>query len=46
MPIQNLRLGAQVTAYQQFNGASQNYDGYGRNASDNNSLFIYSWLAY
>jgi hypothetical protein len=46
MPIQNLRVGAQFTAYQRFNGASRNYDGFGRNASDNNSLFIYTWLAY
>jgi hypothetical protein len=46
MPIQYLRVGAQFTAYQRFNGASQNYDGFGRNASDNNSLFIYTWLAY
>jgi len=46
MPIQNLRVGAQFTAYQRYNGAAQNYDGYGRNASDNNSLFIYTWLAY
>ena len=29
-----------------FNGASQNYNGFGRNASDNNSLFIYAWFAY
>ena len=45
-PIQYLRVGAQYTAYSRFNGASQNYDGFGRNASDNNSLFIYTWLAY
>jgi hypothetical protein len=46
MPIQYLRIGAQYTAYGRFNGASKNYDGFGRNASDNNSLFIYTWLAY
>lgn len=45
-PIQYLRVGAQYTAYSRFNGASKNYDGFGRNASDNNSLFIYTWLAY
>ena len=45
-PIQYVRLGAQYTAYERFNGASKNYDGFGRNASDNNSLFIYTWLAY
>jgi hypothetical protein len=46
MPIQYLRLGAQYTAYSKFNGASRNYDGFGRNASDNNSLFVYTWVAY
>jgi hypothetical protein len=45
-PIQYLRIGAQFTAYNRFNGASRNYDGFGRNASDNNSLFLYTWLAY
>ena len=45
-PIQYLRVGAQFTGYNRFNGASKNYDGYGRNASDNNSLFLYTWLAY
>ena len=45
-PLQYLRIGAQFTGYNRFNGASGNYDGYGRNASDNNSLFLYTWLAY
>jgi hypothetical protein len=45
-PIQYVRIGAQFTAYNKFNGASQNYDGAGRNASDNNSLFLYVWGAY
>ncbi len=45
-PVQYLRVGAQYTAYSRFNGASKNYDGFGRNAHDNNSLFIYTWVAY
>ncbi len=45
-PFQYLRIGAQYTAYGRFNGASKNYDGFGRNASDNNTLIIYTWLAY
>ena len=45
-PIQYMRLGAQYTAYTRYNGASQNYDGFGRNARDNNSLFLYLWAAY
>lgn len=46
MPKQNIRLGAQYTAYGKYNGATDNYDGAGRNASDNNSLFLYAWFAY
>ncbi len=45
-PIQYLRLGAQYTGYTRFNGASTNYDGFRRNARDNNTLFLYAWLAY
>jgi hypothetical protein len=45
-PLQNLRVGAQYTAYSRYNGASTNYDGFGRNARDNNSLFLYTWLAF
>jgi len=45
-PVQYLRLGVQYTIYDKYNGASHNYDGFGRNASDNNSLFFYVWGAY
>jgi hypothetical protein len=44
-PFANLRLGLQYTTYSKFNGASSNYDGAGRNASDNNTLFAFLWLA-
>ena len=43
---QNVRLGAQYVAYGKFNGASQSYDGTGRNASDNNTLYLFTWLAF
>jgi hypothetical protein len=43
---QNTRLGVQYTLYNTFNGASTSYDGAGRNASNNNSLFIFAWLAF
>jgi hypothetical protein len=46
IPTQNIRVGAQYTAYNKFNGASDNYDGFGRNAKDNNTLFGYIWFAY
>jgi len=45
-PVQYLRIGLQFTMYDKYNGASHNYDGLGRNASDNNSLFLYFWGAY
>ncbi len=45
-PWFNARIGLQYTWYNEFNGASTNFDGTGRNASDNNTLFFYSWLAW
>ena len=45
-PWQNTRLGAQYVAYQKFNGARSNYDASGRNAGDNNTLYLYLWLAF
>lgn len=45
-PVQYVRVGAQYTAYSRYNGASHNYDGFGRNARDNNTLFLYVWAAY
>lgn len=44
-PWANLRLALQYTAYSTFNGASSNYDGSGRSASDNNTLFAFVWFA-
>lgn len=46
IPVQNIRIGAQYTSYNKYLGASTNYDGAGRNASDNNSMFLYVWFAY
>jgi hypothetical protein len=39
-PIQNLDLGVQYTDYTRFNGAATNYDGAGRNAGDNNTVYL------
>jgi hypothetical protein len=46
MPWQNLRLQFQYVAYNKFNGSSTDYDGFGRRASDNNTLYILTWLLY
>ncbi len=45
-PWMNLKLGLQYTAYTVFNGGTTNYDGFGHNASDNNSIFAFAWLAF
>ena len=39
-PWQNLLLAAQYTAYTRFNGAQFNYDGSGRSASANNTVYL------
>lgn len=44
LPWQNVQLGVQYTAYSKFNGGSDNYDGLGGNASDNNTLYVYRWF--
>jgi hypothetical protein len=46
LPRQDIKLALRYTAYTQFNGASNNYDGFGRDASDNNSLYLLSWLMF
>lgn len=46
MPWLNTRFGLQYIAYNKFNGSGTNYDGAGRNASDNNTLYLISWLMF
>lgn len=41
----NLRVGLQYTAYAKFDGATSNYDGLGRSASDNNTIRLFTWVA-
>jgi hypothetical protein len=45
-PWMNTRLSLQYTAYTKFNGAGSNYDGSGRNASANNTLYLQAWLMF
>ena len=40
------RIIVQYTDYNKFNGASNNYNGYGRNAKDNNTLYLAWWSYY
>ncbi|HVB87944.1 MAG TPA: hypothetical protein VNK23_14890 [Candidatus Dormibacteraeota bacterium] len=39
-PAQNIDVAAQYTGYLKFDGGGTNYDGSGRNASDNNTLYL------
>jgi len=42
----NVRFLVQYVAYDKFNGLGKNYDGTGRNASDNNTLYLGTWLSF
>jgi hypothetical protein len=44
-PYLNVRLGLQYTYYTEFNGGNSNYDGSGRSAHDNDTLFAFAWFA-
>lgn len=45
-PWQNFEIGVQYRGFTKFNGASSNYDGTGRNASDNNTLYAFIWMNF
>ena len=45
-PLANLKIGLQYTAYAEFDGASTNFDGSGRNARNNNTLFLFVWTIF
>lgn len=45
LPWDNVKLGVRYTGYLQFNGARTNYTP-GRNASDNNSLYVMGWVLF
>lgn len=46
LPWQNVQVGVQYTGFTKFNGASSNYDGVGRSASDNNTVYVYGWFMW
>jgi hypothetical protein len=45
-PWLNTKFSVQYIAYGKFNGGNSNYDGAGRNAADNNTLYVDSWIAF
>jgi len=45
-PQQNFKFGAQYTGYTRFNGQGTNYDGAGRKASANNSIYLIALFTF
>jgi len=45
-PRFNIRVGAQYRVFSQFDGAASNYDGKGHNASGNETLRVFTWVAF
>ena len=45
-PWAQVKLSLQYVAFNKFNGATRNYDGFGRDASENNTLFLLAWFAF
>jgi hypothetical protein len=41
-----VKLQVQYVAYSKFNGGARNYDGSGRDASDNNTLYLLGWFNF
>ncbi len=46
LPFLNTKLQLQYTHYDKFNGASSNYDGSGRSASNNDTLYGLVWINF
>ena len=46
LPRRDIRLMFQYTHYSKFNGGSRNYDGFGRNASDNDTYYLLGWFMF
>lgn len=44
-PRSNVKFSLQYEIFNRFDGSRKNYDGAGRNASDNNTLYFQAWLA-
>ena len=46
LPMKQVKFSMQYTIYNKFNGAGSNYDGFGRDASDNNTLYALIWIMF
>ncbi len=45
-PWLNMKIGVQYVRYLKFDGAANNFDGAGRNAHNNNTVFVFDWIAF
>jgi hypothetical protein len=45
-PRFNVRVGVQYFGYLSYNGSVSNFDGAGTSASDNNTVRVFTWIAY
>ncbi len=45
-PWEKTKISLQYIIYDKFNGAHSDYDGFGRNASDNNALYAVVWFMF
>jgi hypothetical protein len=46
VPYENTKFALQYTIYNKFNGGDTNYDGSGRNAKDNNTMYLLGWINF
>lgn len=46
VPWLNTKLSLQYTRYRKFNGGRDNYDGFGRDGKDNNTIYALVWITY
>jgi hypothetical protein len=45
-PLQNVRVTLYKTIFDEYLGNTSNYDGLGRSASNNNTTYLYLWMAF
>jgi hypothetical protein len=46
LPWQNTQFTLEYVGYNKFNGSSHNYNGEGRDASDNDTIYLAAWLVW
>jgi hypothetical protein len=45
-PWLNLKVGLQYVYFDKINGGTDNFDGAGSKAGNNNTLFLFTWIAF